>query len=181
MTTRADAAGRMRMPVCSGVKPRENCRNWVSTNSAPYRPKVTVATAGIAAENERCRKKPRLSMGCEVVLSQTANRARMARPPAPAAMTRPSVQPRVGASMIDHRIAPMPAMDRTAPVTSGARAAVFLESGTRKMAAMRPAAAMGTLIRKTEPHQKWLSSRPPMIGPSATPMPLVPAHRLIAR
>ena len=30
--------------------------NWVSTNSAPYSPKVTVETAVIAAENDRFRK-----------------------------------------------------------------------------------------------------------------------------
>ncbi|MDQ0949988.1 hypothetical protein QFZ24_003911 [Streptomyces phaeochromogenes] len=32
-----------------------------------------------------------------------------------------------------------------------------------------PIAAIGTLIRKTEPHQKWSSSQPPMIGPSGMP------------
>ncbi|WP_018559204.1 MULTISPECIES: hypothetical protein [unclassified Streptomyces] len=34
----------------------------------------------------------------------------------------------------------------------------------------------GTLIRKTEPHQKWSSSRPPTTGPSAklaAPTPLL--------
>ena len=83
--------------------------------------------------------------------------------------------------MIDQRIMPIPAMDRTAPARSGALAFAFLESGTSQTAASRPTAAMGTLMRKTEPHQKRASSRPPMIGPRATPTPLVPAHRPIAR
>ena len=29
----------------------------------------------------------------------------------------------------------------------------------------------GTLTQNTEPHQKWSSSQPPIIGPMAMPMP----------
>ena len=32
-----------------------------------------------------------------------------------------------------------------------------------------PSSASGTFTRKTEPHQKWSSSQPPMIGPSGMP------------
>ncbi len=39
----------------------------------------------------------------------------------------------------------------------------------------------GTLIRKTEPHQKCESSSPPSTGPVATPMPTAVAQRPIAR
>ena len=42
-------------------------------------------------------------------------------------------------------------------------------SGSRKTQAAMPIAAIGTLTRKTEPHQTWLSSQPPMIGPSGRP------------
>ena len=38
----------------------------------------------------------------------------------------------------------------------------------------------GTLIRKTEPHQKWVSSRPPRTGPIATPMPTAEVQMPIA-
>ena len=89
-----------------------------------------MTTAGIAAENGRCRKKLRLSIGWSVIRSQPANRARTPRPPAPAPITRGDDQPRVGPSMIDHRITPIPAIDRPAPARSGALAAGFLESGT---------------------------------------------------
>jgi hypothetical protein len=41
--------------------------------------------------------------------------------------------------------------------------------------------ATGTLIRKTEPHQKFSSSRPPTIGPMATPRPTAPAQMPMAR
>ena len=44
-----------------------------------------------------------------------------------------------------------------------------------------PATATGTLIRNTDPHQKWASSRPPTIGPSASPAPLVPDQNPSAR
>jgi len=63
--------------------------------------------------------------------------------------------------MIDHSTSPRPAIDSTAPAMSGRSAAGFLESGTSGTAHSSPAAAMGTLIRNTDPHQKWASSTPP--------------------
>ena len=72
-------------------------------------------------------------------------------------------------------------MDSTAPAKSGRSAAGFLESGTSGRAHSRPAAAIGMLIRNTDPHQKWASSNPPMIGPRAKPTPLVPAQKPIAQ
>ncbi len=63
------------------------------------------------------------------------------------------VQPWSGASMIPHRSKPKPIMDSTAPTGSERLATGFLELGTRKTAATKPAIAIGTLIRKTEPHQ----------------------------
>jgi len=38
----------------------------------------------------------------------------------------------------------------------------------------------GTLIRNTEPHQKWASSRPPTMGPMAMPMPTATAQMPMA-
>ena len=38
----------------------------------------------------------------------------------------------------------------------------------------------GTLIRKTEPHQKFWSSTPPSTGPSATPPDITALHTAIA-
>jgi hypothetical protein len=56
--------------------------------------------------------------------------------------------------MIDHSTSPRPAIDSTAPARSGRSAAGFLESGTSGTAHSSPAAATGTLIKNTEPHQK---------------------------
>ena len=44
-----------------------------------------------------------------------------------------------------------------------------------------PTTVTGTLIRKTEPHQKWVSSRPPSTGPIATPMPTAEVQMPMAR
>ena len=57
----------------------------------------------------------------------------------------------------------------------------FLESATSASANANPAAAIGTLIRNTDPHAKWGSSNPATIGPSAIPAPLVAAQNPIAR
>ena len=54
-------------------------------------------------------------------------------------MTRGDVQPRTGASMIDHKTRASPAIDSTAPVKSGRSAAGFFEFGTSGMAHSRPA------------------------------------------
>ncbi len=40
--------------------------------------------------------------------------------------------------------------------------------------------ATGTLIRKTEPHQKYSSSTPPIRGPTAAPLEATAPHRPIA-
>ena len=47
--------------------------------------------------------------------------------------------------------------------------------------ATAPTIVTGTLIRKTEPHQKWVSSRPPSTGPIATPMPTAEVQMPMAR
>ena len=113
--------------------------------------------------------------------SQAAKTASTASPASPVPMTRADDQPRTGASISDQSTRPSPAIDSSPPARSGAAAAGFLESGTSGTAHAKPAAAIGTLIRNTDPHQKCASSRPPMMGPSAMPTPLVPAHSPMAR
>ncbi|MCZ7534929.1 MAG: hypothetical protein M5T61_02585 [Acidimicrobiia bacterium] len=39
----------------------------------------------------------------------------------------------------------------------------------------------GRFTRNVDPHQKWSSRKPPMMGPSATPMPVTAAHTPMAR
>ena len=83
------------------------------------------------------------------------------------------VQVRLGASMIPQSNNPMPTIDRAAPKGSARLAWGLFELGMRKAVAPRPIRATGTLMRNTEPHQKWTKRKPPSIGPMATPSPAV--------
>ena len=116
-----------------------------------------------------------------LAFSQAANRTSTTSPVTPGTITRTEPHPCTGASMIDHSTSPMPTMDRIAPTTSGRGVAGFFESGTHTTAHSAPAMAMGTLMRNTDPHQKWASRSPPTIGPRAKPTPLVPAQNPMAR
>src|ERR1035438_5048680 len=93
----------------------------------------------------------------------------------------PEAQPLVGASMIAQSSKPKPATDNTPPAGSGCSAAGFFESGTKDRKSTNPTTTIGTLTRKTEPHQKFASSKPPAIGPIAMPRPMVPAQAPMAR
>ncbi len=83
--------------------------------------------------------------------------------------SRGSPQPRVGASVIAWMRAPSPAAVSAVETASTLGEEGCRVSGSRKTQAAMPIAAIGTLTRKTEPHQKWSSSQPPMIGPSGRP------------
>ncbi len=102
------------------------------------------------------------------------------RPPAPGPITSPEVQPSTGASITAHKTSPMAATDRSTPARSRRRASGFRESGTSRQASSAAPRATGTLMRNTEPHQKWASSNPPTIGPRAKPTPFAPAQSPIA-
>lgn len=65
--------------------------------------------------------------------------------------------------------APSPVAVSTVETTSTFGLDGSLVSGSRKPQAAMPSAAVGMLIRKTEPHQKWLSRKPPTSGPSGMP------------
>src|SRR5215217_161583 len=53
--------------------------------------------------------------------------------------------------------------------------------GTHRAASTTTSAAIGTLGRNTDPHQKRPSSSPPIRGPSAEQPPPIPDHNAIAR
>jgi hypothetical protein len=72
-------------------------------------------------------------------------------------------------------------MDNSTPRTSSLTRRGLRDSGTATAMASTPTTTIGTLIRNTEPHQKWSSSRPPVTGPIAIPMPTAAAHRPMAR
>ena len=78
--------------------------------------------------------------------------------------------------MMPHSSTARPTVERKAPTRSRRGAAGSAELGTNRAAAIIPTTITGTLMRNTEPHQKCWSSRPPAMGPTATPTPATPAH-----
>lgn len=70
--------------------------------------------------------------------------------------------------------------DSSTPAGSSRPGRGSRESGTRISIATSESTTIGALIMKTEPHQKWSSSRPPAIGPTAMATPTPPAQIPIA-
>ena len=83
--------------------------------------------------------------------------------------------------MMPHSSSPSPNIDKAVPTGSGRLGVGLRELGTSQTAATSPRRPTGTLIKKTEPHQKWANSKPPRIGPRATPRPVVPDQIPMAR
>ncbi|GAA3136210.1 hypothetical protein GCM10020001_068500 [Nonomuraea salmonea] len=74
----------------------------------------------------------------------------------------------------------MPANDRPTLSRSSRPACGLRDSGSTSQPPTSTTAMTGTLIRNTEPHQKWSSSRPPTTGPIAKPAALMPLQMPIA-
>ena len=92
-----------------------------------------------------------------------------------------SSQPRSGPSITPNTSGTSPTMARPAPTRSRGWPSGSFDVGTMRQ--RQDAAAgrrAGTLMKKTEPHQKCSSRRPEVIGPSAPPTPANAAHTAIA-
>ncbi|MGV9995301.1 hypothetical protein [Streptomyces sp. NPDC003374] len=62
-------------------------------------------------------------------------------------------------------------MDSSIPPGFSGRTAALRKLGTSRTIPASASATMGTLTRKTEPHQKWSSRTPASTGPAAMPTP----------
>ncbi len=82
--------------------------------------------------------------------------------------------------MMPYTKMPRPAIESSTPTRSIRPGLGSRDSGTSTKTATTPAMTIGTLIRKTEPHQKCSSRKPPKTGPIATARPTEPAHTPIA-
>jgi hypothetical protein len=91
------------------------------------------------------------------------------------------VQPRSGASMMLNTKVPIARVERTRPPTSTGGVDGSREVGTKRVAPRKVTAATGAMATKTLPHQKCSSSQPPLIGPRATPSPVMAPHNPMAR
>lgn len=89
------------------------------------------------------------------------------------------VMPSFGHSLIVHTSAVIPTTDSTVPTGSGLRHGP-LDSGISTSAETIASRAIGMLMRKTAPHQKWAMSTPPNTGPPTRPIMATALHAPIA-
>ena len=173
--------GNMRIPACRAEKPSTVCRYWVIRNIEPNMAKNVMVMAALAAENRRFWKNRTSSIGYLLFSSQTMKVPITTKPMTKAVTTLLSPHPLAGASMMAHSSETSPMIERAAPTRSSRGASGSRDVGSRKRPAMSAPIVTGTLIRKTEPHQKWASSNPPSTGPMAPPAPARAAQTPMAR
>ena len=147
----------------------------------PARAKKIVMIEPLAAEKRRLRNSDTSSIGCARRRSQATNTAVTAAVRANPTTVAGDVQPRSGASMMVNTKVPMATVDRTRPPTSTGGVAGSRDVGTNNTPPRNVTAATGAITTNTLPHQKCSSSQPPVIGPNATPSPVIAPHSPIAR
>ena len=150
-------------------------------NAWPYMAKNVRVMAMLAAVKRRSLKNRTSSIGLEHLSSHTT-KAPMTTRPRPRGTITPGVpQPLDGASMIAHSTDTNPTIDRAAPIGSRRGASASFDDGSRYHAPTRATAMTGTFTKKTEPHEKCFSRKPPSTGPRALLAPATAAHAPMAR
>src|SRR5258708_27811967 len=145
-------------------------------------PKNTSDSAPMADDNRASRNNRTSSDGYRTLASYQTKKPSIARPPSAGPSTPGCTQePLSPPWMMPYTRSTRPAMEASTPTKSIRPGSGFFDSGTSAAIAATLAAQNGTLIRNTEPHQKWASSRPPTTGPMAMPMPTATAQIPIAR
>ena len=152
----------------------------MSTKRLPNRAKKTTVTDAAAVEKAREAKILRSMSGCSVRSSHQANRPSAASPAAASARVEIPVQPRPGASMMASTMANSAPATSSVPVMSRRWPPGSAVSGTSSSTPASARATSGILIRKTLPHQKLDSSRPPRVGPITMPTPATADQAAIA-
>ncbi len=152
----------------------------VRKNRTPIRAKKTNVIERLAALKRGLRNTVTSSIGCGVRRSQAMKVASPARPTAKAARIDGAPQPRSGASITAQTIADRAAIDRPAPATSSLGFSGSRDSGTNAATPTSATATIGRLTRNMLFQLKCSSSQPPVIGPTAMPMPETAAQAAIA-
>jgi hypothetical protein len=174
-------SGSRRRPASRAVKPSTDWRYWVTRNIWPNMAKNMSVIATLAAEKRGFLKNRRSSMGWLDRCSHTKKMVITTAPITSAAITTGSLQPLMGASMIAHRTAIRPTIERPEPTRSSWRALESREVGSRRRPATRVTMTTGTLIRNTACHEKCWRSQPPRTGPNPLLALATAAHTPIAR
>src|ERR1700730_17192631 len=147
----------------------------------PASAKKATVTEPLAAVKRRLRNRLRSSSGAAVRRSQPMNAASRAQAAKQPMIVSNEPQPDPGASMIVNTSNAIAAVDSTSPGRSGRGACGSREVGTDQATNAAPSAATGTIAKKMLVHEKFSSSQPPTIGPSAIAIPAVAPHGPIAR
>lgn len=92
-----------------------------------------------------------------------------------------SVQPCSPAWISAYMTATSPPLDATMPTTSNPGRSGLRDCGTSRTTATKPIRVIGTLMRKTQPHQALARIQPPTSGPSGSARKLAAAQIPIAR
>ena len=88
---------------------------------------------------------------------------------------------RLANSLIPTTMETSPAIASTEDVRSQCCRSSTRSGGAMRKVPISARTTTGTLIRKTDPHQKTSSSAPPMIGPAAAPTTATAPHTAMAR
>src|SRR5215471_12132962 len=143
-------------------------------------PKNTSDSAPMADDSRGSRNSRTSSDGYRILASYQAKNASTATPAAIGPSTsRCTQEPFSPPWMMPYTTSTRPAMEASTPTKSIRPGLGFFDSGTSSAIATTLAAVNGTLMRNTEPHQKWASSSPPTMGPM--PMPTATAQIPMAR
>src|SRR6185312_4520454 len=165
----ATAYGSSARPASSASYPRTNCRYWLSTSSRPPAVNESSTIEKLVPLKSRLRNRASGTIGCSQRRSHSANAVSATAPTTSPPSTCAEPKPCAGSEMIAHTSAVIPTIDSRAPAGSAGLAGPR-DSGISASAATMPTTAIGTLMRKIEPHQKWSSRKPPTVGPATTPI-----------
>ena len=159
------------MPALKVSYPRTNWKYCVTRNVNPNRQKNAMPIPPVAALNRAFLKNFTSKSGFSFFDSKRTKPIN-----ANTAMPKPKFDfalphPQCGDSITVKTSALIATTDNTKPTLSSLCAFGLRESGINRAPTTREIATIGKLIKKTDPHQKCSSMKPPTTGPNATAIP----------
>ena len=153
--------GSSRRPLPSELAPRTSWKYWGSAKNRPNIANDRNVTRIVPHRNPTDLNSARSTSDCPpravIRRSTSTNPASRMRPTAMVASAVALPQPFWPALMHPYVTAIRPALETSTPGTSMDGRFAERDSGSRKLTATSAMITTGTLIRKTEPHQKWSS------------------------
>src|SRR5215469_1533050 len=161
--------GSIRIPLPSESKPLTSRKNCGIAKVRPNSANETIVLSTVPQVNPREANNSRSTSGSVFVRltarSQPTNAASTTTPARMVATAAGSDQPASLALMKPYVSDTSPALEISTPSASTLNLLCPRDSGIRKITAASAITTIGTLMRKTEPHQNLSSSQPPRMGP----------------